>query len=103
MPQNNIPLETAQNWAREYRKNPANTVFAHLIPRINLVQLLACPDGNDVRAYIGIDDYGQQKLMFVSVDASGKDLLDDKKGQLVYDNSAMNPPNGDICSMLYTF
>jgi hypothetical protein len=100
MPQNNISLELAKSWAKEYRKNPANKVIAHLIPRANLEQLLACSAGQDVRAYIGIDEHGAEKLMLVSVSPDGRDLIDESKGQLIYDNSMPNPPNSDIGSPL---
>lgn len=101
MPQNNISLVTAQTWARNFRRNPANVIIGQLIPRVDLEQLLACPAGQDVRVYYGEDEHGQQKLMFVSVDAAGKDLVDDKAGQLIYDHSQPCPPNKDINSPLY--
>lgn len=102
MPQNNISLVTAQDWARNFRKNPANVIIGQLIPRIDLEQLLACAGGHDVRVYYGEDDRGVQKLMFVSVNAAGNDLIDEKAGQLIYDRSQTCPPNQDINSPLYT-
>ena len=83
MPQNNISLETAQDWARTYRNNPDNTIIGHVIPRADLEQLLACPEGVDARVYFGVNDRGEQQLMFVSVDSNGKDLIDEKKNQLI--------------------
>ena len=100
MPQNNISLEQAQDWARSFRRNPDNVVIGHLIPRINLEQLLACPEGVDVRVYFGMNPHGEQKLMFVSVDANGKDLIDNSKNQFIYDHSRPTPPANDVTSPL---
>lgn len=100
MPQNNISLTEAQDWARNFRKNPANKIIGHLIPRANLEQLLACADGVDVRVYFGQDDRGEQKLMFVSVDANGHDLIDENNGYLIYDRTQTSPPCEDPTSPL---
>ena len=98
---NNIDLQTAQKWAKTYRSNPANTIKGQLIPRIDLEQLLACPEGVDIRAYFGIDDLGQEKLMLVSTDVNGSDLISDAKGQYIYDRSQPCPTNCDTKSPLY--
>lgn len=102
MSQNNISLETAQDWARTFRLNPSNIIIGHLIPRIDLEQLLSCKGGLDVRAYYGIDDRGEQKLMLVSVDAMGNDLINEKLDQLIYDQTTSCPPSEDINSPLNT-
>ena len=103
MATNTITLETAQDWARTFRRNPANHIIGHVIPRENLEQLLACSEGRDVRVYFGIDETGEQKLMFVSMDASGNDLIDSKRDQYIYDKSQTVPPMQDISSPLNSF
>ena len=100
MATNTITLETARQWARTFRRNPANNIIGHVIPRENLEQLLACPDGRDVRVYFGIDDRGEQKLMFVSMDANGRDLIDSNRNQHIYDHSHPVPPANDVSSPL---
>ena len=66
---NAIPLKTAQRWAKRWSKRVGNYnkhhhVNAFLIPKIDLVEVLK--EGVDaVRAYIGVDDDGIEKLMIV--------------------------------------
>ena len=55
---NTITLETAQAWAQKWRDTPGATVKAHLIPQIDITQLMNEKDVVDIRAYIGIDDNG---------------------------------------------
>ena len=101
MPKNYISLETAQSWAREYRHSSTTNTIGFVIPRANLEQLLACPDGVDVCAYLGINAQGEETLMFVSTDANGRDLIDAANGQFIYDYSRKCPPAGDGLSPLY--
>ena len=49
---------------------------AHLIPLAVLEELLAIPEVVNVRAYIGVDSNGVQRLMFVGVDGDEKDMTD---------------------------
>ncbi|TDE07726.1 hypothetical protein [Flavobacterium sandaracinum] len=66
---NSIPLKTAQKWAKRWTKREGNYnkhhhVNAFLIPKVDLLEVLA--EGVDaVRAYIGVDDAGVEKLMIV--------------------------------------
>lgn len=68
-PINAIPLKTAQKWAKRWSKEEGNYnkhhhVSAFLIPKVDLLEVLA--EGVDaVRAYIGVDDAGVEKLMIV--------------------------------------
>ena len=68
-PINAIPLKTAQKWANRWTKREGNynkhhQVNAFLIPKVDLLEVLA--EGVDaVRAYIGVDDTGLEKLMIV--------------------------------------
>lgn len=99
---NTISLSKAQGWASTWRANPANTVKAHLIPEADITQLYAKPDVVDVRAYMGIDENGTQKLMLVGVDANGDDLIDSKKGHFIYDFTTPCPTMCSVRSPLYT-
>jgi hypothetical protein len=66
---NAIPLKTAQKWAKRWTKKEGNYnkhhhVNAFLIPKVDLLEVLT--EGVDaVRAYIGVDDAGVEKLMIV--------------------------------------
>lgn len=66
---NAIPLKTAQKWAKQWTKKEGNYnkhhhVNAFLIPKVDLLEVLT--EGVDaVRAYIGVDDAGVEKLMIV--------------------------------------
>jgi hypothetical protein len=66
---NSIPLKTAQKWAKRWTKREGNYnkhhhVNAFLIPKVDLLEVLT--EGVDaVRAYIGVDDAGVEKLMIV--------------------------------------
>lgn len=100
--ENVISLETAQIWAARWRENPANTVKAHLIPRVDINELLAEKYVVDVRAYIGVDGDGVNKLMLVGVDADGNDLINENNGQYIYDFTQPCPNTCDVESPLYT-
>lgn len=100
--QNVITLETAQNWATRWRSNPENTVKAHLIPQADITELMAEDDVQDVRAYIGVDAAGVNKLMLVGVDKDGNDLIDDQCQQYIYDFTKPCPSTCDVNSPLYT-
>ena len=100
MPDLTITLDQAKAWAKSWRNNPPKDLAkGHLIPGGALTELLATEGVVDVRAYMGVDETGTQKLMFVGVDADGKDLIDDN--HLIYDNTEPCPKNCDPTSPLY--
>jgi hypothetical protein len=100
--ENTISLKTAQDWARTWRSNPENKVKAHLIPQIDVKQLLAEDKVVDIRAYIGVDEEGKNKLMLVGVDIDGNDLINEEKGQYIYDFTRPCPDTCAFESPLYT-
>jgi hypothetical protein len=66
---NAIPLKEAQKWAKRWTKKEGNynkhhKMNAFLIPKVNLLEVLA-EDVDAVRAYIGVNDDGVEKLMIV--------------------------------------
>lgn len=103
MATNVITLKQAQEWASKWRSNPENTVKAHLIPEVDITELLAEPGVEAVRAYIGIDENDVNKLMLVAVDADGNDMIDASKGQYIYDFTKPCPDTCDIKSPLYSW
>lgn len=103
MATNVITLKQAQEWAANWRSNPENTVKAHLIPEVDVTQLLNEPGVENIRAYIGVDEKGINKLMLVGVDADGNDMIDDAAGQYIYDFTKPCPDTCDPKSPLYSF
>jgi hypothetical protein len=101
MSQNTIALQQAQKWASNWRNNPNARVIAFLIPEVDLTQVIAEENTVNVRAYLGIDDENNSKLMIVGVDANGKDLIDDNNGQFIYDFTKSCQPECDINSLLF--
>jgi hypothetical protein len=102
MAQNTITLAQAQAWATKWRSNPANTVKAFLIPENDVTQLLQEPGIANIRAYLGVDEQGTQKLMLVGVNGDGRDMISDADGQNIYDFTLPCPSNCDETSPLYT-
>lgn len=108
---NTIGLETARTWAKKWRKvegtyNAHHEVHAFLIPKDDITQLL--DEGIDaVRAYIGVDENDEEKLMFVGTkyDAKTDTYVDmtpvsvTNKG-LIYDFTRPCPPFCDMSSAL---
>ena len=74
-------------------------VIGHLIQGEALTELLGTAGVVNVRAYMGVDGTGTQKLMFVGVDASGNDLID--ATHLIYDQTQPCPSCCDTNSPLF--
>lgn len=112
---NAIPLKTAQKWAKRWSTeegdyNKHHHVNAFLIPKVDLLEVLK--EGVDaVRAYIGIDDEGLEKLMIVGTKYDPTtgiyvDMISEGVGNAtvasdaIYDFTSPCPPNGDPTSPL---
>jgi hypothetical protein len=96
-----ITLKEAQDWATSWRTNPPKKLAkGHLISGTALSELLAIAGVVNVRAYMGVDDKGVQKLMLVGVDTQGKDLID--ANHPVYDKTNPCPDICDPSSPLFT-
>lgn len=97
MPSYIISLSDAEEWAHSWQTDPPkNLSKAHLIPLEVLTELLAIPDVVNVRAYMGVDSTGTQRLMFVGVDGDDKDMTD-----TIYCGTVPCPSNCDTSSPLY--
>lgn len=107
---NAIPLKTAQKWTKRWSKkegdyNKHHHVNAFLIPKVDLLEVLA--EGVDaVRAYIGVDDAGVEKLMIVGTKFNPEtgiyvDMISDTLGNSaagqdnIYDFTEPCPPASD--------
>lgn len=102
MADNTISLEKAKEWARLYRKDDPDGIIAFLIPKIDVTQLLNQNGVSNFRAYLGYDpEKKMEKLMIVGVDENGKDLIDEKLGNYIYDMTSPCPKTCDITSPLF--
>jgi hypothetical protein len=97
MPNYIIPLADAEAWAKSWQTNPPKPLAkAHLIPLDVLQDLLAIPEVANVRAYMGVDTSGEQKLMFVGVNGNGDDMTD-----TIFSGTQPCPDTCDTNSPLY--
>lgn len=107
----NDAVDLTTNW-RTYFENldPTNTDYirAFKIPKDVITALAAMTEADDYRVYFGTDDdtsidASYMKLMFVGIDSSGNDIIDDGNGNsLIYDFMNPCPPTCDGNSVLYT-
>ncbi|UCS92355.1 hypothetical protein KZP23_16835 [Echinicola marina] len=94
---NTVPKETAKKWMKKWKNmekdyNKKTPVNGFLIPLIDLQEVMAEPGVTNVRTYIGIDDNDMEKLLIVGVDENGNDMIDEAKGQSIYDFTQPCPP-----------
>lgn len=101
MKKNTINLEEAQRWANRWKKkeghyNKHHKLNAFLIPKVDLIEVLG--EGIDaVRAYIGVDDNGVEKLMIVGT------KLDKETGIYVDMISTGDTENAGLEGDIYDF
>lgn len=96
IPVDKISLKTAKKWAKEWRDDEAsyNKYFecrAFTIPLIDLKEVIG-EGAVAARAYLGVEKTkveGEtvfiEKLMFVGVDANGKDMISSSDGETLDD------------------
>lgn len=120
-----VPLSVGEAWAAKYQKAPGadedgkNKTTAYLIPLATLQAVLANPI-DAVRAYKGINNAGEQCLIFVgtqldektgiykdvffpaggSGEIAGREAETATDATVVYDATRPCPPNGDPTSPL---
>lgn len=95
-----ISLETAERWVKKWKEakpelGKNKKIHGYLIPKYNLEKVLA--QGIDAaRAYIGINDKGEETLMIVGTRYDAKtDTYLDMLPRIV-DCDISNPPPGEI-------
>jgi hypothetical protein len=101
MEQNTIKLETAIEWAKNWREKQPDVVKAFLIPKediIELYNLIKDTEDTGVRGYLGIKDDGEYKLMLLVVDPTGNDDIESG----IFDMTKPCPDTCDSNSPLYT-
>lgn len=106
-----IGLSTGTKWAKKFRDSKteeAKKIEAYLIPLESLEAVLKLKETKKidaVRAYVGINELGEQNLMFVGAkldvstgiykDVFGEGAESIEEGSVVYDGSRPCPPFGD--------
>jgi hypothetical protein len=109
---NEISLQKAKKWAKEWRDDEAsyNKYFecrAFTIPLIDLQEVIG-EGAVSVRGYLGVkktqvegENVFEEKLMFVGVDANGKDMISSKDGETLDATSGgifdATEPCPDLC------
>ena len=84
---NAISLKTAVEWAKNWRSkessyNRHNECKAFNIPKVDLQEVLSEKNVHSVRAYLGVNEKGVEKLMIVGVNKEGKDILPSENTKL---------------------
>jgi hypothetical protein len=110
---NTIHLKEAQRWVKRWSKKEGNynkhhELHAFLIPKVDLLEVLR-EDVDAVRAYIGLDDNGVEKLMIVgtkydAVTGIYVDMItadDVNVADAIYDFSKPCPPVCDANSLMF--
>lgn len=90
--QNTIPLKQAKKWAETWRLteswyNKYNECIAFNVPLDDLKDVLKEKGIVSVRAYLGVDENGEEKLMIVGVDKYNKDMLSSRDGENLDEDS----------------
>lgn len=96
MPLNTITLEQAQQWAENWNKHKLaffakRDLKAFAIPRQVIEDVSSDPEVVHVRTYFGLDDELNPHLIVVGTNADGNDLIDEARGQHIY-NFAISCP-----------
>lgn len=105
-PNDTITLAQAIAWTTTWRTQNPNAVKAFLIPKDDLTGVLnESPDA--VRAYLAVDDQGEQKLVIVGTelqkDGTYKDMLPSvtgDNGNYIFDFTSPCPTDCDPTSSL---
>ena len=92
-----ITLQEGIDWTTNFRNQNPNSVKAYKIDQAEINEILAQAGAAGIRAYMGIDNSGNEKLVMVAVDASGNDILNN-----VYDHTLPCPNHCDNNSVLCT-
>ncbi|WP_430408845.1 hypothetical protein [Kordia sp.] len=95
-----IPLSTAVKWTQNWReRKDIQDINGFFIPMDDINEARAEAGIDNMRGYLGIDENGVDHLLLVGVDAKGNDMIDELKGQFVYDYTKPCPQqcgNGNV-------
>lgn len=104
-----VGLKEAQKWVKKYKDSNggggSKKIDAYLIP-LESLNLVLAQDIDAVRAYVGINDLGEETLLFVGTKLNEKTgiyvdvfpsgvVYENVTEQVVYDGTKPCPPYGD--------
>lgn len=95
-----IPLSTAAIWTKNWRERKViEDINGYFIPMNDINEAKAESGADNMRGYLAIDENGVDHLLLVGVDSKGNDMIDELKGQFVYDHTKPCPQqcgNGNV-------
>jgi len=92
-----ISHEMATDFVKAYEESHPGEVRGYYIGRNIIDQILAQPGCVGMRFYYGLNQEGQKTLVYLGVDADGKDLV---KKTVVMSNGAIMQQNAIIADFL---
>lgn len=99
LPEQAVDLDVAKKWIANWQDDKEvdrASVKAYLIPHQDIADIQQEQGWDNYRAYNGITEEGEFKLLIVGVNAEGNDLVDYNTGDYVYD---MTTPCPSVCSL----
>lgn len=91
-----INLDLAKIWTNNYRLQHQNDVYAHLLGKDKVMQILTQQDCEGIRIYKALNDEGNEKVILTGVDLNGNDMANG----LLVEYSKPCPPACDASSPL---
>ena len=88
-----ISHETAADFVKAYEQAHPTEVRGYVVGRNIIDQILAQPGCVGMRFYYGLNEEGQKTLVYVGVDAEGKDIV---KRTVVTENGAVMLENATV-------
>ncbi|WP_298420522.1 hypothetical protein [uncultured Kordia sp.] len=87
-----IPLSTASKWTENWRnRKEIEDINGFFIPMEDIDESRKEAGIKNMRGYLGIDGEGTKHLLLVGVNDKGNDMIDEEKGQFVYDHTKPCP------------
>lgn len=92
-----ISHETAADFVKAYEQAHPGELRGYTVGRNIIDQILAQPGCAGMRFYYGLNEEGQKTLVYVGIDADGKDLV---KKTVVMENGVMVSEQGVIADRI---
>jgi hypothetical protein len=86
-----ISHEMAADFIRTYTEAYPNDILAFHMGKTILERILAQPGCAGIRFYNGINEKGQKTLVYIGIDAEGKDII---KRTVVHEDGSISTING---------
>jgi hypothetical protein len=86
-----ISQDMAADFIRTYKEAYPNDILAFYMGKTILEKILAQPDCAGIRFYNGINEKGQKTLVYIGIDAEGKDII---KRTVVHEDGSISTVKG---------